>query len=94
MITFRKSKGTITWYAILGAWCIDKTICDNIFGEDEYENGIRVQFNLENFIVHKDYQKSIKYYDVGIVKLDNPVMLGYNLNTICLPEVGVMANNV
>ena len=55
-------------------------------------------FNLNNIKTHPDYKPALKYYDVAMVKLDEPVKLhdpihiGPYINTISLPEVGIIFN--
>ena len=70
--------------AVLGSNAIDKDNADDYL--------IKIPFSLINFTIHGDYKYGEKYYDVGMVKLDKPAKLDYEINTICLPEVGVLIN--
>ena len=63
--------------------------CDKIFGQDEYEVGDKISFNVLKFVAHKDYVPGKKYYDVGVIRLDTPATLDYRINTICLPMVSM-----
>ena len=42
-------------------------------------------------MIHPEYEDKKKYFDVGIIRLDQPTMLNYAINTICLPAVGIRA---
>ena len=46
-----------------------------------------MSFKLKNLVTHKDYIPNVKYYDVAVLKLDEPIRLEWEVNTICLPEV-------
>ena len=59
---------------------------------------MEIPFKLKNFKIHPEYISGKKYFDVAMVKLDNPVplhdnnLVGPYVNTICLPEVNTISN--
>jgi hypothetical protein len=67
------------WYAAIGAASITEAIED--------EELIQISFNLKNLITHQKYIVNQKYYDVGVLRLDEPIRLDWQINTICLAEV-------
>ena len=69
----------LKWYAAIGASNITEDIED-----DELR---QKSFKLKNLITHKKYVPNQKYYDVGVLKLDEPIELDWKINTICLPKV-------
>ena len=85
MLYFRDNQG-INWKAIIGSHGIKK--------DKELDYLTEVGYSLSNFTIHPQYQRKQKYYDVGVVKLDKPVLLGYETNTVCLPEVNSVAKLV
>ena len=70
---------SIKWYAAIGAANITEAI-----EEDELR---KISFKLKNLITHQKYVVNQKYYDVGVLRLDEPIRLDWQINTICLPEV-------
>jgi hypothetical protein len=67
------------WYAAIGA--------SNIAEAIEDEELIKISFNLKNLITHQKYIINQKYYDAGVLRLDEPIRLDWQINTICLAEV-------
>ena len=67
------------WYAVIGA--------ANITEQMEDEELRQISFKLKNLITHEKYVPNQKYYDVGVLMLDEPIRLDFEINTICLPEV-------
>ena len=66
------------WYATVGATNIE-------YGD--FEGGVKISYDLHHFYIHENYNKGQKYFDVGVIKLDNPAKLEERINTICLPPV-------
>ena len=75
---YRDNVGLI-WYAMLGA--------NNITDAKLYDELTERSFKLKNFIIHDQYNAGQKYYDVGLIRLDEPVKLNSTINTVCLPKV-------
>jgi hypothetical protein len=55
--------------------------------DNEDDESTEISFDLGNYIIHPRYERGKKYFDVAMVKLDSPVKLNYQVNTVCLPEV-------
>lgn len=55
---------------------------------DEYrfEEGVR-DFKIQDFTIHKEYEKSKARFDLAVITLDKPVIYSTVIFPICLPSV-------
>ena len=83
-VLFGSRETYVSWKAIIGAIKIQRD--DE---NDDYDTGIEHGFLLENITPHPEYRNRIKYYDVALVKLNDPVELNSFINIICLPVVRI-----
>ena len=78
LLTCRSNKN-IKWWAIIGSTSIEE--------ENEDDELTKRSFDLGNYLIHHQYERGKKYFDVAMVKLDHPVKLNDQVTTVCLPEV-------
>lgn len=44
------------------------------------------EFQVKQKLLHPDYDSENQYYDVALLLLEKPAVLGATVNTICLPS--------
>lgn len=53
---------------------------------DTFSSGQRIEARIDQIIIHPDYQRPVKYNDIGLIKLDRKVKFGRMILPACLPQ--------